>query len=186
MRYGNRSRWKGRKQCRGYYLVTLIGLMVLLAVFSLLATRVFVNQVHLIQGSKTALNNSLKAEGLLRCLRKDVWNAQTITVNETKTGIEIAALNENLEQVTIRWNTNAEGIIVREVKEPKEGDSGERRWKLPATFHFKQSGVVLKMEIAEIQEHTVSDPQYNTLLPKPQTTEIPMVSQIMVWRHDHE
>lgn len=186
MRYGNKKSWSGSNRCRGMYLVTMIALVVLLGVFSLLATRVFMIQVQLIQGSRAGITNSLKAEGLLGCLRKDVWNAQAIKVNETKTGIEITEHNENQETITITWQTNAEGITVREIKGQGAKEFPELHWKLPAAIHYQLVGAVLKVEITETREQTVKNAQYEDLIPKPRTTEIPLVSQIMLWRHDHE
>ncbi len=118
---------------RGFTLVELLQVVLLMAAFSVLATELFIMTMK--ASTQSVRRDELlgRVDSALAQLRRDVWSAEAITLQD-------GTLSLHRGKDELRWSSTAEGLTRLEL--PREQ---RRRWnKLPAlTFELRGPQVIV-------------------------------------------
>jgi Tfp pilus assembly protein PilX len=96
-----------RPRRRGFMLGNILFVLILLAAFTLAATRVFRLSILSTQSAAKDQERSLRLEQAMRTLRADVWQAASIQA------VEPGQLRLTNSNSPVEWRTDAEGNLTR-------------------------------------------------------------------------
>jgi Tfp pilus assembly protein PilX len=98
---------KIRRHRRGFMLGNILFVLILLAAFTLAATRVFRLSILSTQSAARDQERSLRLEQAMRKLRADVWQAASIQ------NVEPGQLRLTNSTSPLEWRADAEGNLIR-------------------------------------------------------------------------
>jgi type II secretory pathway pseudopilin PulG len=133
---------------RGFTLLEMTIIVALLAVFSLMASRLFMSTVKTATQASETESAMSRFDLILDQLRRDVWNAQSMTVTGDR------ALTIENQQTTITWaSPRGAGALVRTVA-TASGDKNEYRFKNVAPdVTFSAEGASVIVAVTEADKH---------------------------------
>jgi type II secretory pathway component PulJ len=120
---------------RGVMMIEMLMLIIILGVFAVVATRMFVTLMKLNQQTAQVHTDTVRFDAAMRALRADVWSATQMSGS----GSEMS-----LNGGKVQWKVQKDGTLVR--VEQREGKRDEKRWEagLPQlSFMVKGSSVVV-------------------------------------------
>jgi hypothetical protein len=116
-----RARRERCQRSRGFTMPELLGALLMLGTFFLIATQLFFTGVKLSHRAQLRASEIARLEGVVTALRDDVWSAQQMTV---KDGNELVLMQAGDRPVTWRIEAGA----VRRVSKGEGDAAQERRW----------------------------------------------------------
>ena len=118
---------------RGFSLVELLTVLVLLTAFALISARFFTATIKTTREARAAETAMLRFDQVVEALRRDVWSSRKIAEDPSGTEVQLQVADR-----TVRWRMRAEdGDLVRQVDDRSEG-TPQRRWvDLPFTLQFR-------------------------------------------------
>ena len=133
-------------RARGFTLFEITVVLSLLTVFSLMASRLFMSTTKATTQATETKSAMIRFDSILAQLRRDVWNAQSITVAADR------ALTIENQQTTVAWaSARGAGTLVRSVATPS-GDKSEHRFEnvIPdVTFSAERAAVIVHVKEAD-------------------------------------
>jgi hypothetical protein len=124
---------------RGFTLMTMLAVLLLLGVGALLATKLFLASMRTTAAAQETHTRIVRFEGMIRHLRQDVWGAGAITAADA------SSLELRNGELALLWHIQPDGTITRTT-------AGEpvHRWALaPAVMRFEPGAAGLYLHISE-------------------------------------
>jgi prepilin-type N-terminal cleavage/methylation domain-containing protein len=122
---------------RGFTMPEMLGALLMLGTFFLIATQLFHTSVKLAHRSQLRASEIARLETAITALRTDVWSAQQMTV---KDGNQLVLVQPGDKQVTWRIESNT----LRRTSKGQTDTAPERRWQDVGTrLSFALDGPVL-------------------------------------------
>lgn len=124
---------------RGFMLLTMLVVLILLGVGALLASRLFLASLRTTAAAQETHTRAVRFDGMLRQLRQDVWSAGRIDSVDTQTFDLITSAG------TVQWRFGADAAITRTaLEEPAH------RWALgPAAIHVEARPAGIDLHVSE-------------------------------------
>jgi hypothetical protein len=107
---------------RGYTLLTILTLLMVLGAFTVIATRAFMTTMSVNRGAAKAHTEAVRFESAIRLMRTDVWNAAAMSEHDHRVDLK------SFDGQTITWTVDPSGTIVRSWQE--RGKARTQRWEM--------------------------------------------------------
>ena len=134
-----RPRRPRRPRPRGFFLIELLIVILLLGVFGLVAARLFHATMMLSFRASRSQNDTASFETAVAALRADVWSGTTINVTDAQSLIVTRGAKETSEDIT--WSMTGTDLV--------RGD-GHRanHWPIPPGCSFAADGPAVVLTVA--------------------------------------
>jgi len=123
---------------RGFALLEILGLLVLLAVVALVSARIFRSVMQVISETPARQEAMMRLDAMTDALRGDVWAAKSVNAPDEQTAVIADPAGEQ-----VRWTFQSDAVQRERVGEP----SDVRRWSLTLEFHVKHETTGLTLRV---------------------------------------
>ncbi len=129
---------------RAFSIMEMLGVLMMLSIFLLLASQLFSRATGVIGRSHAAIEQHQTAQGMFRLLRQDMWHARDVAVDgETKLTLTTP------EGETVTWTIDRPNTLLRNVKPPGDARARNSQWSLSTErlrFEWRQAALVVRDE----------------------------------------
>lgn len=129
---------------QAFSIMEMMGVLMILSLFLLLAAQLFSRATSVIGGSHNAIEQHQTAQGMFHLLRQDMWLATEVTLAS-----ESMLTLTTPEGETVTWTIERPHTLLRTAKQAGDDPARNSTWHLPAKnlrFEWQHAALVVRDE----------------------------------------